>query len=221
MFVHCCSSIKSMSHHFLSCIYPFLEFRYCRISNTDSQIFSFVAPYASGSHWCVRLILCKNTKCHFSLGPAHRAANIVHVRSCWWQRLESSVALQRYLSVGTERFPLSTLSCKTESSLLELPGPGPQGECKSLGSGRNCLKLSFHPPKCQLDLWREVEKPHQCLPSCWGWTGPLEPGFPLSCITGPQHFKRRETYCRENKGTWMPCWCTVVCILCLFGSSPA
>lgn len=137
-------------------------------------MFSFADLYASGSHWCVRLILCK-TKWHFSLGPAGRAASVVHMHSCSWQRPESRPCKDTSV-FGTERFPLLTLSCKTERPLLELPGPGPQGECKSLSRDRNGFKLSFHPPKCQLDLWREEK--NQCLPSCWGRTGPLGAWLP-------------------------------------------
>lgn len=76
-----------------------------------------------------------------------------------WPCKDSSVS-------GTERIPLFTLSGKTESPLSELPGPGPQGECQPLDRDKNWLKLSFCPPKCQLDLWRE-------------WAGPLGAWLPL------------------------------------------
>jgi len=87
------------------------------------------------------------------LGPAGRAANIVQhafllmtKAGVWCGPAKIPQCLEQKDSL------FSHCHARLRAPRLELPGPGPQGECKSLGRERSWLKLSFHAPKCPLDL---------------------------------------------------------------------
>lgn len=146
MFVSFSSPISYSSHCFFFCAYQFLEL----IQSRDIFLCSSV---------CFWLLLVCQT--HF----LQEDKMTLLVRTCRQDCKYSPHAFLQITKVGvqcgpadtsvfgTERLPPLILSGKTERALLELPvRPGPQGEFTSVGRDRNWLKLSFHPPKCQLDL---------------------------------------------------------------------